>query len=139
MAEILLLEDEPILGDQLKDILELDGHSVAFFVSVAPAVEHFESNPVDLVIADIFIKNDGEFEAKGGMTLITKIRQTLGSSVPIIAISGSFVSDTNESLSRARITSTSKTLGANETLAKPFEPGDLLLLVSRVLRRADRL
>lgn len=130
MAQILLLEDDAALSWQIRSMLELEGHEVSCFKSAATALCHFEQNPVDLVITDLFIQRDGKYVQDGGISLISNIRQIKQSPIPVIAISGSFGQMHAEG---ARSTAT--TVGASALLAKPFHPDELSDLVRDHLDR----
>ncbi|MEM8802998.1 MAG: response regulator [Pseudomonadota bacterium] len=134
MAEILLLEDEEDFANNLKQIMESEAHSVAHFREVTAALEHFELVDVDLVVADLFIKKDGQFERQGGLTLISTIRKIMGRDTPIIAMSGGFSSDFHRSPQMAMTAvESSKVVGANIALAKPFHPQELLDRIEELL------
>lgn len=134
MADILLLEDEQDFATNLKLILESEDHSVAHFQDVLPAQNHFENKKVDLVIADLFIKKNEQFERRGGLTLISSIRKIIGSDVPIIAISGGFSATWHKSPQMAMTAvESSKVVGASAALAKPFHPEELLALIDELL------
>ena len=81
-------------------------------------MELLTSNPMDLVIVDIFMPQ------KDGIETIIEL-QGKDSNCGILAISGGSEIGGTEYLDYA------KTLGAHETLAKPFAKNDLLEAVSR--------
>jgi len=128
MAQIVLLEDDQDLAKQIMMGLNLDGHDVTVFDEVAPALRFFEANEVDLVIADLFIRQNGQIAKEGGLTLMSGIRQQLKASVPIIAISGSF-----NSFSQNEMKQSAKTVGATYLLAKPFHPDALSRMIEHLL------
>lgn len=135
MAHILLLEDEFVLANSYKEILEKKGHEVVTFGRGEKAKEYFEAEKVDLIIADLFIKEGDQFEKFGGITLISWIKQLQGSDVPIIAISAAFGSgSTVDHATMAR--GTAITVGATVTLPKPFADRELTDLVDEVLARS---
>ena len=128
MATILVLEDDELLARQIAAALSHDGHKVVSFGELDEALAYFDANPVDLVIADIFIRKDGELTANGGITLIAQIRQFRRRRTPIIAISGAF-----SNASGHLHVGSAKVVGATETIAKPFHPDDLTECVERML------
>lgn len=133
MPEILLLEDDRVFSKQISTHLESEGFNIVCFAEVVPAMVYIEQNSVDLVIADLFIKAGGEFIPKGGITLISQIRQIEGRDIPVIAISGSFSEAHGE-----HAQSTARTVGASVNLAKPFHPDELLKLVQEQLGRVPK-
>ena len=137
MAVILLLEDERAFANNLVRILETESHSVSHFQDVNDALDHFRAFEIDLVIADLFIKKDGQFERQSGLTLISTVRKIISSDVPIIAMSGGFSADWHQSPQMAMTAvESSKVVGANVALAKPFHPQKLLNLIEELLDRA---
>jgi len=51
--EIMVVDDESIVGERLKDFLEKDGHRVETFVDPQLALDRLEEKTFDLVISDI--------------------------------------------------------------------------------------
>ncbi len=50
---IMVIDDEPVVGQRLKPMLEDMGHKVEVFVNPVEAMEQFKNQPVDIVITDI--------------------------------------------------------------------------------------
>lgn len=128
MANIVVLEDDLKLAGQIKESLEAVGHQVVTFGSNGPAIAHIEKASLDLLIADLFIKENKTDIVFGGISLMSYVRQIRKLSVPIIAISGTFSSEI-----KIEAIQTSRTVGATETLAKPFHPDTLIDLVNQLL------
>ncbi|MEM7295627.1 MAG: response regulator [Pseudomonadota bacterium] len=129
MADILVLEDDDLLARQIRTALQAEGHRVTVFRSAVPALKHFEEFHVDLVVADLFIKQGDAYIQEGGIKLTSVIRQIHQRDTPVIAISGSFSSENGEYAASSAIT-----VGANATLAKPFHPDELTALVKTFLK-----
>ena len=129
MGRILILEDDVNLGPLLKVSLEDEGHSVSLQSTATAALAYASENDVDLVIADILIKVGGALVQDGGIKLISRLKQIEARRMPVIAISGAFGNERGGQ----EITSTAFTVGADATLAKPFAPDDLIVLVNRLL------
>jgi len=84
MVEVLLIEDEEIIRNGLKTMLEslIGGVHVAFeAVDAEPAVQLFRQSNVDFILCDIRLKNSS------GMDAIEEIRK-INKTVPIIIVSG---------------------------------------------------
>ena len=131
MATILILEDDPDLGPLLSTSLEAAGHSVTLVASAIAGEEAFRQNPADLVVADLIIRQDGRPVADGGLLMIHRIKEIaneMRKTVPVIAISGAI---RRQGMTHAL--STAQHVGADEVLAKPFPPEDLLWLIDRLL------
>lgn len=127
-ASILILEDDPDFGEILALSLEEEGYEVSLYTNTIKALAHIDNWHVDLVIADLQIEEDGQLRAHGGTTLIYKLKQVIKHSAPVIAISGTFVDDEFAGALKA------KAVGADEAIAKPIRPADLLRTVKRMLK-----
>ena len=126
MARILLIEDEELVRFTLRRILEDVGYEVFEASDGEEGVSKFKemaskSKPTDVVVTDIFMPKQDGFET---INEIKKIKPY----AKIVAITGGGVLDSKEFLKMANF------LGANEILAKPFLPGDLLEAVDRCLQ-----
>jgi len=51
--EILILDDEPIVGQRLKAALEKEGHCAETFINPIQAVARLEDKTFDIVVTDI--------------------------------------------------------------------------------------
>jgi DNA-binding response OmpR family regulator len=52
-GRILVIDDEPDVGDILNDLLARDGHTVVFCLDAESALARFAQEPFDLVITDL--------------------------------------------------------------------------------------
>ncbi len=87
-AQILIVEDEPVLGKALQINLEKLGYCVpAIFHSGEDLLEYFHTNPPDLVIMDIGLKG-----VLDGVQTAERIRLTSG--LPVIYITARSDDDT---------------------------------------------
>lgn len=123
--QILVVDDEPALCHMIGDILRDAGFvSVQTAQSCAEARRQFEEWQPDAVLLDVMLP-DGD-----GFTLIEQLRQRRD--VPILFLSAR---DADEDRLRGL------GLGADDYIAKPFLPRELVLRLTAVLRRAyaDRL
>jgi CheY-like chemotaxis protein len=121
MANILLVEDSEEVSMTVREILSTAGHSVASAVNGKEALARLKEKPFDLIVSDIWMPE------KDGIALLKEIRGA-GNAIPVIVISGG--------APNAPLTYTAplaSTFGANEVIYKPFEKGELLNAVGRVL------
>ncbi|MAF79244.1 MAG: DNA-binding response regulator [Halobacteriovoraceae bacterium] len=110
MKKILLVEDDPILGDGLQLFLELENFEVTWAKKLSEARAFEEENQFDLVILDLGLP-DGS-----GMDFCKSLRQK-GSSLSIIILTAQADEDSVvEGL----------THGANDYVRKPFSNRELL-------------
>lgn len=120
MKKILLIDDDEKLTDLLKDYLSKYNfipHSSDYPVS---ALNHLKNNSYDLIVLDIMLPEMDGFET------LKELRKT--SNVPVIMLT-------------ARGETTDKIvgleLGADDYIAKPFEPRELVARMQSVFRRVD--
>lgn len=121
--KILLAEDDPNLGELLKDYLELKGQfEVVLCVDGQEAMDAFRKDEFDLCILDVMMpKKDGFSLGKD----IRKIDQT----VPIIyATAKGMMEDKTQAFE----------LGGDDYITKPFRVEELLLRINALLKRASK-
>lgn len=123
MKKILVIEDNPIVRSTVGRILQSGGYEVISANDGLQGVAAFRKEHPDLVVTDIIMP-----EQEG----IETIRQILAErpNAKIIAISGGGRIGNTDFLQIAR------KVGAAEVLPKPFDPDDLLQLVSSCLKVA---
>lgn len=130
--QILILEDDPDFGRELKYSLEDEGFEVSWHTRANDALSFLSEHPVDLIITDMMIKVDGKLVNDGGIRLISSLKQMSGHPAPIIAISGSFMGRPGFDYFR----SSASTVGASAILPKPFEMAELFDLIDQQLKNA---
>lgn len=123
MQKILLAEDDPNLGDILKDYLELKGK---FDVRLAKDGEEglrlFNKERFDLCILDVMMPR------KDGFSLGKDIRHA-NPNIPIIfATAKGMIEDKTEAFG----------LGGDDYITKPFRVEELLLRINALLKRANK-
>lgn len=127
MSHILLIEDDPILGDGLKLNLELEGHRVSWAKSLSDAYQQNDQEKFQLAILDLGLP-DGS-----GLNFCKRVREA-GSRLPIIILTAQADEDSVvEGLS----------FGANDYVKKPFSHRELSARIKASLRepilREDQL
>jgi len=123
MQKILLAEDDPNLGDILKDYLELKGKfEVTLCKDGDEALRQFTKEKYDLCILDVMMPR------RDGFTLGKEIRK-INADVPIIfATAKGMIEDKAEAFG----------LGGDDYITKPFRVEELLLRINALLKRASR-
>lgn len=120
MKKILLIDDDEKLTDLLKDYLSKYNFSSHSSDNPVNALNHLKNNSYDLIVLDIMLPEMDGFET------LKEIRKT--SSIPVIMLT-------------ARGETTDKIvgleLGADDYIAKPFEPRELVARMQSVFRRVD--
>ena len=117
-ARILIVEDEPQLRGLLRLYLERDGHQVTDAGDGPTALAAFDAGGADLVILDLMLPG------MQGEAVLQALRDA--GQVPIL-ITSAKRSDA-ERIAGLR-------LGADDYLAKPFNPHELTARVTAILRR----
>lgn len=121
MLKILLIEDDLDMQTLIVDYLHNYDFEVVSFEKPKEALEHLEknSNSYALVVLDLMLPQ------MDGFDVCKKIRQL--SSIPII------ISSARGELSDKIL---GFDLGADDYLAKPYEPRELVIRINSILRRS---
>jgi two-component system response regulator ResD len=119
MPTVLIVDDEPIVREVVADYLRKDGFRVESAADGPEALSRFAAARPDLVLLDLMLPGID------GLEVCRRIRTT--SNVPIIMVTAkSEETDTIIGLG----------VGADDYIAKPFSPRELVARVKAVLRRA---
>jgi DNA-binding response OmpR family regulator len=118
-AHILIVEDEPRLRSLLRLYLEREGHRVTDVGDGLAALAAYENDGADLVVLDLMLP------AMQGETVLEALREH--GDVPILITSAKRTDA--ERIAGLR-------MGADDYLAKPFNPHELTARVAAILRRA---
>ena len=119
---ILIIDDDAKLNQLLKDFLKDFGYAVITATRPTGGLKKLQQVSPDLVILDIMLPEMDGFE------VCRAIRQT--SNIPIIMLTA-----------RGEVTDkvVGLELGADDYLAKPFEPRELVARIQSVLRRSQQI
>jgi two-component system alkaline phosphatase synthesis response regulator PhoP len=120
---ILLVEDEESIRDVVKLNLELEGYEVVATANGKKALEYTQGQHFDLLLLDVMLPD------VDGFTITEQVRLT-NPEVPILIL-------TAKDMAQDRVTGLKK--GADDYLTKPFNLEELLLRVSNLLRRSQRV
>ena len=121
VKKILLIEDDLQFQSFVEEVLKAEGYQV-FLAENGVQGSHMMKEVIpDLIITDLLMPQ------KDGVRLITEIRSS-HPKIPIIAMSG------GSSFFSPAFLEAAATLGASETLAKPFLGEQLLELVDKCLK-----
>lgn len=119
MSEILVIEDDSVIGTILERVLGHAGHSVTVVHRLSEGREALETSRVDLILLDLNLP-DGN-----GMEFLRTLRQDLEIKIPVIVLSGMRQED---HIVRGL------QLGADDYVTKPFSPLELVARVDRWTR-----
>ena len=118
MTTILIIDDDKELTELLDEFLSEHKYKTQIYHNPVQAVKALEKQAPDLVLLDIMMPE------MDGFQVLRKIRETLDLPVIMLTAKGE-VSDKVVGLE----------LGADDYLAKPFEPRELLARIQSILRR----
>ena len=119
---ILLIEDEPSLVLTLTDLLTEQGYLVESALDGLSGLAKAQSHHFDLVILDVMLPG------KDGLQVCRELRAS-GNHVVVLMLTAK-----TQLLDRVA----GLKLGADDYLAKPFEPPELLARIEALLRRSDK-
>jgi len=120
LVNILVADDDPSIRHLYKLILDREGHTVFLAQDGVEALSQAQQHDINVLITDIIMPK------KEGIETIVEIRE-VNPEIKIIAISGGGRKGNQDFLRMAEM------VGANYTLAKPFEPHDLLNVLKTCL------
>jgi len=119
-ANLLVVDDDPELRELIQAYLEQQGFRVACVESGETMDEYLQEHEVDLLILDLMLPGEH------GLSIAQRLKKH--SSLPIIIVSAQ-----GEDVDRI----VGLEVGADDYLAKPFNPRELLARVRAVLRRTQ--
>ena len=116
MKKIVIIEDDQIIRESLKEILEMNSFQVLAIDSGIDLMKKITKFRPDVLITDIIMPD------KDGIEIIIEAKKTL-TDIKLIAISGGGRIDSESYLN------TAKYLGADATLKKPFTHEQLISVI----------
>jgi signal transduction histidine kinase len=125
MSTILVVEDDTQVRDFLTTTLNFAGHTTVTASDGVSGIQRTEETTLDLIISDVNMPNMGGFEMLEQIRASSKHR-----GIPIIFLTA----DSNPSAMRKGMLT-----GAEDYLAKPVSPADLLAAVQVQLRKRAQI
>lgn len=119
--KILIIEDDELMVKILKFILNKEGYQLSVIKDGLSAVEQIHSINPDMVITDLLLPY------KSGLEVIRFVKENF-EKIPIIVLSA--LGEEEHSVSEVF------KLGADDFIAKPFNPNELVLRVKRLLGKS---
>lgn len=117
--KILVVDDEAIVLESCRRVLEAEGYDVLLASSADEALEAIRNDPPGLLLADI------KMPQHDGVYLIRELRKER-QEIPIVLMTGY---TTKETVAEAA------QIGAATLIAKPFTPDELAETVRRVVEK----
>jgi len=124
MIRILLIDDDALARDMLRQMLERAGYDVVEAANGREGLQQYQATAIDLIITDILMPD------QDGLETILELRR-LAPEAKIIAISGGGQSGLLDLLPVAA------KLGAQRTLWKPLRRLELLAAIRQLVPHQD--
>jgi DNA-binding NtrC family response regulator len=121
-VKTLIVDDDQIVLDSCKRVFEAEGFEVCLVPSADEALEAMKNNIFDILLIDV------KMPEQDGMSLIRAVKKQWPK-VPIVVMSGY---PTPETIAEGLH------VGAEEFIAKPFTPDELLRVVHQVLQKGGK-
>jgi DNA-binding NtrC family response regulator len=119
--KILVVDDEVIVLDSCKRVLEADGYSVALANSADKALEAMGREAFSLILLDI------KMPGRDGMSLVKEVKEKWRE-IPVVVMSGYATRETMAQVSM---------IEAATFIAKPFTPDELGGAIRKVLQQEE--
>jgi two-component system NtrC family response regulator len=112
-TRILIVDDEPSVGDALRLVLESSGYEVVLATKGVDGVDQARTKPFGFSIVDLYLTDISGFQ------VISDLRN-LQPQIPILLITAH---------GSPQVFDEAKRLGAVGALAKPFHPAEILKVI----------
>lgn len=116
-VSILIVDDEPSVGDALRLILESQGYEVVLVVNGRQGIKQARTRSFEFIIVDLLLPDIT------GLQVIKEIHEQQPET-PIVLVSGH---------GSPQVFAEARGLGAIGALAKPFPPAEILTLIRTAL------
>ncbi|MCG6927009.1 MAG: response regulator [Acidobacteria bacterium] len=113
--QILVLDDEPIVGKRLKTALEKNGHEVEVFEDSRLALRRLDERDFDVIVTDV------RMEEVDGIQVLERVLERSARTKVIVITGYATVEVAREALAK----------GAFDFIAKPFKPDDLRQVIQK--------
>jgi DNA-binding NtrC family response regulator len=116
--DVMVLDDEPIVGDRLRPALEQEGFQVEVFTDSTAALDRLKAKAFGVLVTDV------KMRGPSGMDVLRFVREN-APGTQVIVITGYATIETSHE---------ADALGAFQFVAKPFKIKDIVKLVTRSSR-----
>ncbi len=120
--EVLIVDDEQIVGKRLKSALEKHGYAVEVFQSGQSAIDRLQEKQFDIVVSDIRI------DEVDGLDILEAVQNSSSRTKTILITGYATVEVAREALVK----------GAFDFIAKPFRPKDLRKVIEKAAREIKK-
>ena len=116
--DVMVLDDEPIVGDRLKPALEEEGFRVEVFTDSSAAIDRLREKTFAVLVTDV------KMRGPSGMDVLRFVKEN-APGTQVIVITGYATIETSHE---------ADALGAVQFIAKPFKIKDIVKLVAKSSR-----
>lgn len=120
--ELLILDDEPLVGRRLKPILDRDGYNVEIFVEPKEALARLQEKKFDIVVTDITM---GELD---GLQVLEQVKAKSPETKVIMITGYATLQAAKESMAK----------GAFDFIAKPFKVGTIRDTITKAAKAFEK-
>lgn len=113
--EVMVVDDEPIVGKRLKPALTKYGYDVEVFDNPIKAIDRFDQKQFDVVVTDL------RMDGLNGIQVLEHVTAKSASTKVIFITAYATVEKAREALVK----------GAFDFIAKPFKPNDLRMAIAK--------
>jgi len=113
--EVMVVDDEPIVGKRLKPALSKYGYDVEVFDNPVKAMDRFDEKEFDVVVTDLRMEN------LSGIQVLEHVAEKSSKTKVIFITAYATVENAREALVK----------GAFDFIAKPFKPNDLRMAIAK--------
>jgi CheY-like chemotaxis protein len=113
--EVMVVDDEPIVGKRLKPALTKYGYDVEVFDNPVKAIDRFDEKEFDVVVTDLRMEN------LNGIQVLEHVTAKSAKTKVIFITGYATVENAREALVK----------GAFDFIAKPFKPNDLRMAITK--------
>jgi DNA-binding NtrC family response regulator len=118
--DVMVLDDEPIVGERLRPALEKDGFAVEVFTDSSTALERLKEKTFAVLVTDV------KMRGPSGMDVLRFVREN-APETKVIVITGYATIETSHE---------ADALGAVHFVPKPFKVKEIVKLVTKSSKRA---
>ena len=127
MARILVIDDDALLRNTVRMMLESGGHDAVLASDPDDGVHRFQQETFDVIICDVFMPTK-----ERGLETIAALRR-ISATVPIISMTGSYPRSSGGAHLDPEFLRMAREFSATQVIGKPFRARDLLAAVKECL------
>ncbi|MBD3168473.1 MAG: response regulator [candidate division Zixibacteria bacterium] len=116
-VNILVIDDEPIVGKRLKPALEKSGYNVDVCETGSEALERIHNKSYDIVVTDV------RMDEVDGMEVLSRVTEKSPKTKVIIITGYATIEIAREAIAK----------GAFDFIAKPFKPNELREIIQKAI------